>query len=289
MSYILISVICSVVVSVLLKLAPQWNIDLRQAIAGNYLVAGVLCLILLHPSPSLLIRQPADPAWRVLIALGILLPGIFLVLAKSVEHVGVVRSDAAQRLSLILPLIAAFTIFGEALTWQKGIGVIIGIIAIGCIVTRRDPSGSTADRKGGWHWPVIVFAGFGLIDILFKRMAQLTGVPFQDVLFATFILAFVLMGLYVIYLLAKKHASWHWHNLIAALLIGLFNFGNILFYIQAHRHLSQDPALVFSAMNIGVIVVATIVGVWWFKEQLEKLNRAGLILAVIAVLILASV
>lgn len=32
----------------------------------------------------------------------------------------------------------------------------------------------------------------------------------------------------------------------AALLLGVFNFGNILFYVQAQRHLAHGPALVLA-------------------------------------------
>src|SRR5699024_6161526 len=110
----------------------------------------------------------------------------------------------------------------------------------------------------------------------------------SDVLLATFTLAFILMAFYVYWLLKKGKAIWHWYNLIAALLLGVFNFGNILFYIQAHRHLSQDPALVFSTLNTGVIVLAAIIGMWLFKEKPGRLNRFGLVLAMIAVLILAG-
>lgn len=289
MSYILLSVMCSVVVSVLLKLAPRWRVDVRQAIAGNYLVAALLCLALLHPSPTLLLRSPGDPAWVVLLALGCLLPSMFLVLARSVQRVGVVATDAAQRLSLLLPLIAAFTLFGELLTWQKGLGLAIGLAAMACIVVRRNatgaPSGNTA---GGWYWPVVVFVGMGAIDILFKRMAQLTQVPFADVLLATFVLAFVLALFYVVWLYVSGHGRWSWRHGALALLLGAFNFGNILFYIQAHRHLAGDPALVFSVMNIGVIVLATLVGVCFFRERPGRLNRLGLLLAVVAVILLAA-
>src|SRR5690348_1904826 len=128
----------------------------------------------------------------------------------------------------------------------------------------------------------------GAIDILFKLVAQLTGVPFADVLLATFALAFVLAVLAMAWLLASGRAHWRWRNVGGAVLLGVFNFGNILFYVQAHRHLAHDPALVFSAMNIGVIVLATLVGVWWFRERPGKFNRAGLALAVVAVLVLAT-
>jgi drug/metabolite transporter (DMT)-like permease len=285
--YIALSVVCSVVVSVLLKLAPRHGVDVRQAIAGNYLVAMLLTAALLDPRPSLLELPAAHPAWRVLAALGVLLPAMFVVLAYSVRRVGVVVTDAAQRLSLLLPLLAAFTVFGEAFSWHKGGGMAIGIVAIVCIVLRRrgDDARSAA---GGWWWPLVVFAGMGAIDILFKRVAQLTGVPFADVLLATFVLAFVLAMLAVIALYAGGRMQWRWRNVGGAVLLGVFNFGNILFYVQAHRHLAHDPALVFSAMNIGVIVLATLVGVWWLGERLGRLNRLGLALAVAAVLVLAT-
>ncbi|HET7662662.1 MAG TPA: DMT family transporter [Rhodanobacteraceae bacterium] len=289
MTYIILSVLCSVAVSVLLKLAPRHGVDVRQAITGNYLVATLLTVALLSPNPELLTLPVAHPAWRVLLALGVLLPSIFAVLARSVRLAGVVRTDAAQRLSLLLPLLAAFTLFGETFTWRKGIGMAIGLLAIVCIVLRQRADAAKPAANGqGWWWPVLVFIGMGAIDILFKRVAQLTGVPFADVLLATFVLAFVLALLAMIWLYARGRARWRWRHAGGAVLLGAFNFGNILFYIQAHRHLAHDPALVFSSMNIGVIVLATLVGVWWFGERISWLNRIGLVLAGIAVLVLAT-
>ncbi|HET7267098.1 MAG TPA: EamA/RhaT family transporter [Oleiagrimonas sp.] len=287
MTYIILSVLCSVAVSALLKLAPRLGVDVRQAIAGNYLVAAALAMGLFHPDPGLLMLPVAYPAWHVLIGLGVLLPLIFLVMARSVERVGVVRTDAAQRLSLLVSLIAAFTLFGETLTWQKGVGMVVGLVAIACIVARRESTSGTS-AKTGWWWPIGVFAGFGAIDILFKRMAQLARVPFTDVLFATFVLAFVLASAGVAWLYLRERARWRWRHVSAAVLLGALNFGNILFYVQAHRHLAHDPSLVFSSMNIGVIVVATLVGMWCFAERPSRLNRVGLVLAVAAVLVLAS-
>lgn len=286
MIYIALSVCCSVIVSVLLKLAPGWQVDLRQAIGGGYLVASALCLYLLQPAPDLLFRAPFSPAWFLLLTLGVVLPAMFLVLATSVELVGIVRTDAAMRLSLILPLLAAFTLFGEALTAQKGMGVMVGLAAIACIVAR--PGDAVARSASAWKWPLVVFVGMGIIDIMFKLVAQESGVPFADILFASFSLAFVLSVLYLAWCYRRGRAQWRWRHAGGALLIGGFNFGNIVFYIMAHRALAEDPALVFSAMNIGVIVLATLVGVGLFRERLSRLNSLGLLLAVAAIAVLAS-
>ena len=285
MTYIAFSILCSVLVSVLFKLAPGRRIDVRQVIAGSYLVAVLLCLGLFRSSLAFLWQPFSNVAWGLLLILGVLMPSLFLVLARSVIAVGVVRTDAAQRLSLLLPLLAAFTLFGETLTWLKALGLALGLFAIACIVSRASAA-STAGR-GGWHWPLVVFIGMGIVDILFKRMAQLSSVPFTDVLLAAFTLALALALLYIASLYVRGQANWSWRNAVAALLLGTLNFGNIFFYVRAHQQLAAQPALVFSAMNIGVIVLATLVGALLFGEQLGRLNRAGLLLAVVAVALLA--
>ncbi|WP_213061558.1 hypothetical protein, partial [Escherichia coli] len=119
MHHLIIAVLCSVAVSVLLKVARKKNIVIQQAIAFNYIVALSLSYFLLKPDFkglgfSEFVAQ-SDNA-PVFFALGILLPTVFIVMSKAVEYAGIVRSDAAQRLSLFLPIVAAFVIFGEQLS-----------------------------------------------------------------------------------------------------------------------------------------------------------------------------
>lgn len=254
-------------------------------IAGGYLVAASLCWITLRPTPSALFNNETSlTVWSLLLALGVLLPSLFIALAKSVEQTGIVLTDTAQRLSLLLPLLAAFLFFGESFTWLKGLGLGLGLIAMLLIVLRTH-NRSTSDTQ--WYWLLIVFLGMGCIDILFKKMAQLSQLAFVDVLFTAFVLAFVLFSAYLTLVHLQNKITWHWRNLLGALALGSFNFGNILFYIKSHQHLTNDPALVFASMNIGVIILGTLVGVWIFKETLSRSSKAGLGLAITAVVILS--
>ena len=72
-------------------------------------------------------------------------------------------------------------------------------------------------------------------------------------------------------------------NIVFGCLIGVFNFGNILFYIKAHKVFAENPSTVFAAMNIGVIILGSGAGIFLFKEKLSAKNYLGLFLALVAI------
>lgn len=292
MTYLIIAVLCSVSVSVLLKILRQNNIDIRQTIVAGYPVAFLLTWGLLKPDLSG-IGTLTTASWSIILLLGILLPLIFVVLGRAIESVGIIATDAAQRLSLIIPIVAAFVLFGEALTPQRVIGIILGFLALMALVYRRPVSDSQMsaayDTGVSAHVPKVpvglwllgVWLGYGAIDILFKQVAKQGG-AFPLTLFMSFGLAAILLLAYLV----MSKTRWQGKALASGLLLGALNMGNIYAYIKAHQALSDAPSVVFTGMNVGVIAVATIVGYFAFKESLSKLNLLGIALAIISVLVL---
>jgi len=276
MIYVLLSVICSVLVSVLLKLARRLQIDVGQAIAWNYVTASALTAIVFHPSLEVL-RSPQAP-WLGFVGLGLLLPLIFQALAASVSSAGIVRTDAAQRLSLMISLLAAFLLFGESLSVSKSAGVALGLLALACMVWRSERK----DAESSWLWPLVVFAGFGAIDILFKLVAK-AGTPFAASLQAMFALALVVAFFLQLWRRWHERLRLTVRDVIAGLLLGLANFGNIVFYVRAHQALPDHPALVFASMNLGVVALGALVGLFAFRERLSRVNLLGLALALLAI------
>lgn len=282
MHLILASAVCSVLVSVLLKLAPRHRLDVAQLVTWNYLAATLLCAWLLQPSLDSL-RTP-DAPWPALLGLAVVLPSLFLVLAASVRAAGIVRTDVAQRLSLLLSLLAAFTLFGERVDGLRLAGLGLGLLAVAGIVMRPAPE-PTASR--GWGLLLVVWAGFAVVDVLLKRIAQ-AGTPTLASLQAAFVLAFLLM--------LAWQALRHWRgqtrldlrHFATGLLLGVLNFGNIVFYVRAHQALPDNPSVVFAAMNIGVVVLGTLVGIWAFGEKTSRWNRAAIGLAIGAIGLIAA-
>ena len=282
MMYLMIAVLCSVAVSVLLKVLRQKNIDIRQTIVAGYPVAFLLTWFLLKPDVSGV--SELGGAWSIIIALGILLPAVFIILGRAIESVGMVATDAAQRLSLIIPIVAAFLLFGEMLTGTRVFGLLLGFLALGALIYRPQQGQVSKQVKYTPLWLFGVWAGYGIIDILFKQVAK-QGSAFPLTLFVTFGLAGLLL---FVYLLITR-VRWQSKALAAGLLLGALNMGNIYAYIRAHQVLSESPSIVFTGMNVGVIAVATLIGVGVFKEQLNRVNIVGLLLAIccVAVLFLA--
>ena len=282
MMYLTIAVLFSVAVSVLLKILRQRDIDIRQTIVAGYPVAFLLTWFLLKPDISGM--TSLGGAWAIIIALGVLLPAVFIILGRAIESVGMVATDAAQRLSLIIPIVAAFLLFGEVLTGTRIFGLLLGFLALGALIYRPQHAAINKQAKLTPLWLFGVWAGYGTIDILFKQVAK-QGAAFPLTLFVSFGLAGLLL---LIYLLITR-VRWQSNALAAGILLGVLNMGNIYAYIRAHQVLSESPSIVFTGMNVGVIAVATLIGVGVFKESLNRINILGLLLAIccVAVLFLA--
>lgn len=283
MLYVFLSVCCNVMVSVLLKLARRYHIDIFQAIAWNYSVAMVLTWVLYTPKFESI---DTDPVY-IYGSLAVLLPALFVVIGLSIKATGIVRTDIAERLSLFIPIIAAFLLFNENLTILKLAGLSIGIIAIIFSIPWKKERSYNRRSAYAWLYLVTVFVGMGLIDVLFKQVALYNAVPYTTSLFIIYTAAFVLSQITLLFMVMAGKIKFTLRHIFFGWILGVVNFGNILFYLKAHQALSGNPSVVFSAMNIGVIVLGTLIGLFIFREKLSKLNKAGIVLAIIAIIIMA--
>lgn len=282
MFYIFLSICCSVTVSVLLKLAKRYQIDVYKAITWNYSAAILLTWFFFKPQ----LTHLQDVPIVTYLSLGILFPLLFIVIATSVRLAGIVRTDVAQRLSLFIPVLAAFMIFGEQPNLIKIIGMAIGFTGIICLIPWRQKMAVRRRSSNSWFYLIVILVGMGVIDVLLKEIAKITSVSFGTSLFIVFVLAFIVSIIGLIYLISTKKTRFSWPHILIGWVLGAANFGNILFYVKALKALENSPSTVFSSMDIGVIVFGSLVGLFIFREKLSRLNVAGILLAIIAVVII---
>ena len=282
MLHVFLSVCFSVIVSILLKLAKRYHIDVYQAITWNYSIAIVLAWLFLKPQLHHLDGAP----FLLYGLLGLLLPVIFIVIAASIKSTGMVRTDVAERLSLFIPIVAAFLLFSEQPDTIKTIGIIIAFAAIICAVPYQKQVAGRKVKGNGWIYLLLVFLGMGIIDVLFKQVALFKGVSSGTSLFIVYSISFIISLAGLFYQVATKKMKFSWPHILIGWVLGILNFGNIFCYIKAHQVLSTHPSTVFASVNIGVIVLGTLTGVFIFKEKLSLLNKIGIGLAIVAIIVI---
>ena len=278
MLFLVLSILCSVIVGVIFKITRKYNGNPTQIIAFNYIIALILCYFTFSPD---LTEVDANAPWNIYIAIGVLLPVVFLFLVASIRHTGIVKTDAAQRLSLFIPILAAWFIFKEEFNSYKVIGLVVGFLALLFIL--RKESDNTENK---WFFPATVLIGFGIIDILFKQIALYTTLPYPTSLFVVFCIALGIAILISVYEIGIKNVKLEPKNILFGALVGIFNFGNILFYLKAHKAFAENPSTVFAGMNMGVIILGSLVGLFFFREKLSKINFIGIFLALISIVLI---
>ena len=278
MLFLILSILSSVIVGIIFKISRTYSGNATQIVTWNYVFALLLCYFIFSPDTSAI---DATAPWSIYIPLGILLPSIFLFLAASIKHMGIVKTDAAQRLSLFIPLLAAWLLFHEEFNTLKVIALILALPALLLILSKKN-----VNKNNNWIYPTMVFVGFGVIDILFKQIALATSLPFTTSLFIVFGISLAIMIVVVLYELIVKKLKIKAINLGLGALVGMFNFSNILFYLKAHQAFAKNPSTVFAAMNMGVIIIGSLVGILVFKEKLNSKNYIGLSLALIAIILI---
>ena len=281
MELILAAACCSVIVSILLKLAKAQGFDALQMIVWNYASASVLCFLWFKPDLQhvSIINTP----WWLIIALGVLLPSVFLCLARSLQYAGIVKTEIAQRLSVVLSLLAAFFIFQEQFNTLKIIGIVLGVFAVLSLLFshQQDKTGQSSTKQAMLYLALVWF-GYALIDVLLKYTTGL-GLQFAVALNLMFICAFILSLAYIV--MTTKTAG-NRKNILAGMGLGLLNFANIALYVKAHMLLKDTPAIVFAGMNILVVVLGAFSGLIIFKEKLTPTTALGLTLGLASVICL---
>ena len=281
MELILAAACCSVIVSILLKLAKAQGFDALHMIVWNYASASVLCFLWFKPDLQhiSIINTP----WWLIIALGILLPSVFLCLAKSLQYAGIVKTEIAQRLSVVLSLLAAFFIFQEQFNTLKIIGIVLGVLAVLSLLFshQQDKTGQSSTKQAMLYLALVWF-GYALIDVLLKYTTGL-GLQFAVALNLMFICAFILSLAYIV--MTTKTVG-NRKNILAGMGLGLLNFANIALYVKAHMLLKDTPAIVFAGMNILVVVFGALSGLIIFKEKLTPITALGLTLGLASVICL---
>ena len=286
MIFLLLAIVCSAALPLLFRAFDDWRVNLFWAIPANYFVCIVVGGIFTPPPQhvSELLSQP----WLVLATLqGFVLAVNFYLLAYTAQRAGVSVAVLASRLSVTIPAILAFLLYGDSLNAVKIVGLATALSSLYlCTGTRPD--------FGVTHvWlrrvlPVLVFVMFGCHFTLLKFTQAHYLDNSSNHLYVTmsFLFAFVtsvMVGLVKIH--ATKIAI-RPRDLIAGGALGLINYGAIYFLVKVLSLEGWQSSQLFPIYSVGVVSVSSLLAMVLFKERLSRLKTFGLVIGLLAVALL---
>ena len=275
MIYLILAILSSSAVAVLMRLSGRFSKNGMTMLASNYamctVAAGLLAGWPLIPSGEGLAFTVATGAFSgVLYLLG------FVLLRWNMGRNGVVLPATFQKLGVMLPTIAAITIFREAPQWTQLVGVAVAAAAILFMQERQEKSGERS--LPGLLALLLVCGGCDLMAKVFEHW----GNPLHNdhYLLFTFVTAFLLC---VALCIAKKQGV-AWGDVLCGLAIGVPNYLSARFLLLSLT--SLPGVVVYPSFSVGVIIAVALVGVICFKEKLNrrKLIALGMILAALVLL-----
>ncbi|WKW45698.1 EamA/RhaT family transporter [Myroides sp. JBRI-B21084] len=280
MHTLIISLVCSLIVGFYIKWLKINNLkDFCIFILSNYVIAVSLSFYFFND--KITFNTLKNSFSIQVLALGFLLPTIFLLLNKSLKKSGLAKTDIFQRLSLIIPVVLSFYLFNEIFTFPKLIAIMLAFISIVLLLYKK----STNHGNSNIFYLLSVFIGYGVVDTLFKILATNKNIPYVVALFLIFGISAIVCFLFLFFVKGKIKSK----TIFQGFILGALNFCNIFFYLKAHKIFIETPTLVFITMNLGVIIGGTIIGTTYFKEKISNSALIGIFTAILSVLLLALI
>lgn len=272
--------------AVIFRLLPRFGVTNLYAIVINYFTCfSVGSLIHGAPTVHTGITQETWFPYALFLSLTFIL--FFNVNAYTIQKVGMVVTSVFQKLSLVAPAMLGIVMFGESGSFSKYLALVLTLVAILMIsYTSKSDEDLLEKMKQYWFWPILVFAGSALIEMVLFY-AQETGKVTDAGLVFTSDLFFMAGCWGLLFIILRRRFDVTWRDVLAGIAIGIPNFFTI-YLIMVGLENGWDGSVLFPMNNVGVIFVASLVGIFVFKEKMNLVNILGLAVAILAVYLISS-
>jgi drug/metabolite transporter (DMT)-like permease len=283
MIFLALSIIASTLIFVIFRLFASYNINTLQAIVVNYFVA-CSCGVIGYQNSIELSAIPQYNWFYYTLALGALFIIVFNLMAITTQHNGLSVVSVATKMALVIPIAFGLWYYKEPLGPFKAAGIVLALIAVYLVAVKKDSS--IILQKKNLVFPVLVFLGSGLIDtsLNFLQNDFITDKSLIPLFSSTIFLTAGVIGIMV--LVAQKIKGvlvLEFKNIIAGIVLGIPNYFSIYFLVKALRSDLFDSSGIFTINNVGIVIISTLLGIVFFKEQLSVKNWIGITLAVISI------
>ncbi|MBD3223367.1 MAG: hypothetical protein GF313_01450 [Caldithrix sp.] len=277
---LILTIACSTSIALILKSNAVNKGNALILLMGNYLMAAIIGFIFVVFSPKATCSVPT-------LIFGALLAFMFVfaffAFAKAVHAAGTALSTVSARLSVVVPIVLSIIIYHELPNeWQLGgfFFTIVTIIAFYFSLKRLRSAEPLSIMD--YFFLFAVLAGIGFNDFCMKVFQHWRPLSEKALfLFTIFLFAFIYSAAYV----RIKRIPLEQKTLIRGSVLGIPNIFSSYFLLAA---LDQLPAIVvYPVINIGIILLTTLLAALIWKERLNSAGIVALITGTTAIVLLS--
>lgn len=291
MAYLLLGILFNVAIFIAFRTFAKFGVRTLPAIVINYYVCVLTGLVFLGNLRGIPAMLSLENKWMYFaLFLGFLFIITFYMMAVTTQRLSVTVSSIAAKMSLAIPVIFSLFIFqieSKSFNALNYLGILLAFLAIYLSSLKKKEKGDELAVK---NWgllllPVGVFVCSGIIDttINYTTYTYLTDAEagiFPLVIF--FVAGVIGTGLQ----LARKEKTGI-KELIGGIGLGVPNYFSIYFIVKALAAFENNGAFFYPILNINIILFSSLFAIIFFKEKLLPVNKMGLGLAVLAILLLS--
>jgi drug/metabolite transporter (DMT)-like permease len=269
---------------VLFKLFPKYNIDTFQAIVVNYFVAFI-CGFLFFPFQLKALFEVNASWFGFTLSAAVLFIGLFLIMGMSAQRNGLSSTSVAVKMSMALSVLGMVIFYAEAVNAWKISGITLAIF--GVIGMTLQANEQKNERSSGWML-LVLFLGSGMLDFLLNYIQHQVLTENETAFFTAY--AFGLAGIIGVFialiLIAKRKLTLAFRHIIAGVLLGIPNYFSIYFLMKAYDALQWSNSSILAVINVCIVIIASLVGLLFFKEKWNRMKIIGFISSLISILFL---
>ncbi len=287
MNYLLLSILMNVGLFIAFRTFGPWKIHVFQAVVVNYLVCSVLSGIALWGLPYNVLWPPGEPWHYIAIFLGLLFVGTFYVMGLTTRNFGITIATVASKMSMIIPVLLGLFVLG-IVTSPFDIWNYLGVVlALPSVILTTIKGKSLIEVPTGSHWtlPIVLFLLAGGLDTLVNYTNYRYLNPELEMAFIWMIFTTAFISGLIILLIRRQPVRLR--SIGGGLYLGIPNFFSMYFILRALTAFDNNGAILFPIFNVGIIVLSTLAALTIFKEQLLTINKLGIILAILSVLMIS--
>jgi drug/metabolite transporter (DMT)-like permease len=285
MGYLVLSIFCSTAIVLLFKRIDQLKVNTFNVIIVNYFAALLLGFGLSLSSPNF--SSSIQTTWFLpALIIGVAFVAMFYVIALTSQKAGASVAAVSSRMSVVVPVLFSIIYYGESVNALKTTGI---VLALPALVMASWRGNNFSIEKKYVYLPLILFFGSGVVDSAVKFTQQAYLDPSSIMIFSALLFSIAAATGLLLRVLSKKHLNSVFDSSIIkwGILLGLANWGSLYFFVMALIDSGLDSSLVFVINNCGILVLTTLLAIWFFREKRSILNWSGLLLALLVIFLLS--